>query len=229
MGAYDYEIEWIRGENNIADPGSRLCQNVRDFESKVYISAVIGTLSSKPIEPFGAVSLDTMQSATCNDMTLKRVLKALSTDNWGSGLERFGKIKEELRATDGLVTKLGAIVVPEALRTTGTKSILRERVWWPGMATEAETWVKNCLGCALASKGERPVPMKATTLPEGPWQKLAADFNGPHAAYGGRSVFVLVDCYSRFVVPEFVKSTDMGNVRPFLEKTFHLLGNPRHY
>lgn len=94
------------------------------------------------------------------------------------------------------------------------------------MPTDTEEWVTNCRSCALTSRPEYPVPMKYSVLPEEPWDKLAIDFNGPHAACAGKSILVLVDYFSRFVIAEFVKSTDFLSASPTLERAFDLLGNP---
>jgi hypothetical protein len=53
------------------------------------------------------------------------------------------------------------------------------------------------------------------------------DFNGPHAKWGGKSVLVCVDYFSRFVIAKFFKSTDMGSVAAALEPNFQLLGSPK--
>ena len=138
-----------------------------------------------------------------------------------------------------LINRAGTMVIPTTLRPkilalaheghpgmTAMKSILRERVWWPRMTAEVEEFVSKCEGCALTGRPEKPVPMQMTKLPDAPWDKLAIDYNGPHAAYGARSIVVMVDYYSRFLTAEFVKSTDFASLAPFLKRTFGLMGNP---
>jgi transposase InsO family protein len=164
---------------------------------------------------------------------------AMQVDDWPPELGRYEKIKDELREVNDFITRAVALILPVELRNqtldlahlghpgqSTMKSILRKRVWWPGRPTDVEKWVSNCRSCALTSRSEYPVPMKPTTLPEEPWEKLAVDFNGPHSACGGKSILVIVDYFSRFIIAKFVKSTDIGSVRPVLEETFGLLGNP---
>jgi hypothetical protein len=81
------------------------------------------------------------------------------------------------------------------------------------MAKDADEFVQNCAACNLAAKPEFPIPMRSSALPQEPWEKLAMDFNGPHARLGGCSIFVMVDYFSRFVAAEMVKSTDMASIR----------------
>jgi hypothetical protein len=107
------------------------------------------------------------------------------------------------------------------------KSILRQHVWWPGMPTDAEKWVEKCEGCSLAARPEKPVPMRVSKLPEEPWEKLAIDHNGPHAACQGRHVLVVVDYFSRFMVATFVNSTSMECTAEALTPILNWLGNPK--
>ena len=79
------------------------------------------------------------------------------------------------------------IVIPHSLRQdilkrihTGHQGITKCRdkakqsVWWPGLATELETLVKNCDTCC---KHQQPViqPLIPSSLPEFPWQKVGTD------------------------------------------------------
>jgi hypothetical protein len=182
-----------------------------------------------------------IQDATKNDKILEQVMFALENDVWhDDNVKRFEKMKEELRCRDGVVLRLGAIVMPTELRkkalklaheghpgVSAMKSILRSKVWWPGMPTDAEKYVKGCEGCAWTGGATKPVPMRPTTLPEEPWEKLAIDFNGKHGAVGGKMVVVIVDYFSRFVFAEFIPSTDFASVKPVLDQIFKILGNPR--
>ena len=239
LSGYDYAIEWIKGENNIADPSSRLTSNPTVFSGRTRTPGEIASLTSSPQEPIGALSLETIRIESRQDRELCKVKHALRSDRWTEEIRSYERVKDDLREVDGLITRTGAIVIPSKLRSkvleiaheghpgqSAMKSIMRKRVWWPRMPTDTEEWVTNCRSCALTSRPEYPVPMKYSVLPDEPWDKLAIDFNGPHAACGGKSILVLVDYFSRFVIAEFVKSTDFLSVAPTLENTFNLLGNP---
>lgn len=73
---------------------------------------------------------------------------------------------------------------------TKTKSILRERVWWPSMGEEVERWVSGCTTCTLNGRKEPPHPMERTRLPETPWDSVAIDFCGPYSKFSGIHVLV---------------------------------------
>ena len=73
LGAYDYEIEWIKGRENIADPPSRLCTKTEPFETKVYIPGEIGAPTIVPRQPFEALTLETHKKETAQDTDLIQV------------------------------------------------------------------------------------------------------------------------------------------------------------
>lgn len=239
LSGYSYKIEWIKGKVNIADSLSRLCLNPQPFSRKHFGPSEICSLSSSPNASIGRLTLDSIRIATNECSQMKKLAHAIATDEWPSDLEAYQKIRDELRVVEGYITRTGSVIIPPGLRSraleiahaghpgeSAMKSILRGRFWWPRMPTDAEEHVKNCERCMLTSRSERPVPLRQTILPDEPWQNLAIDFNGPHAACGGRSILVLVDYYSRFVVAKFVKSTDIGSVVPTLQEVFGMLGNP---
>ena len=63
--------------------------------------------------------------------------------------------------------------------------------------------------------------MKPEMLPEGPFQKVAADFKGPF--YGGYYALVFVDLYSRWPEAYFVKSASFNAVEnTFLDILQHM-------
>jgi hypothetical protein len=239
LGTYDFKIEWIKGEDNIADAPSRLSTAEPSFTPEPTKTATICVLTAEP-EPIGPLSVETVRTASKKDAELREVRTALTNENWPESLKEFSKISEELREGDGIILRLGAIVVPKALRKevlqaahnghpgiSGTKSILRKRAWWPGVNGDVVKFVQECLGCNLEGKAKNPVPMSTTELPAEPWEKLAIDFSGPHARCKLPMIVVLVDYFSRFLVAEFVQSTSMNHLEPVLSSMFNLLGNPK--
>ena len=62
-------------------------------------------------------------------------------------------------------------------------------------------------------------------MPNGPWESVAVDFNGPIA--DSRHVLVAKDEYSRFPAEELVKSTSAQNTILKLKKIFSDFGNPQ--
>ena len=70
----------------------------------------------------------------------------------------------------------------------------RQSVWWPGMAKEIETLVRNCSECCKAQR-QRAQPVTPTPLPQLPWQKVASDL----FEWKQKTFLLIVDYYSRFI------------------------------
>lgn len=207
LSPYKYDVEYIRGRDNIADPPSRLyIGNDEPFDDH-QSPWEIATLEANAV---GFLTVKELQKETALDETLQNVIDALETNIWPEDLRRFQSVATDLSLDDGILIKNGCAVVPSKLRTktlnlahdghpmtAKLKSILRERVWWPGLATDAEEWVKSCQTCAINGRPEKPTPMKRIPVPQAVWETIALDFNGPYAKYGGISILLIVDYRSR--------------------------------
>lgn len=153
---------------------------------------------------------------------------------------KFKSVANDLQYSDGLLSKNGCVVLPQTLRESALevahsghpleaklKSILRRRVWWPGMAGDAEKWVKSCATCAVNGRPERPTPMQRTFSPKTVWDTLALDYNGPYARLGGILILVIIDLRSRYAMAYPVKSTGFQYTRVVLDAVFNREGFPR--
>ncbi|XP_058826834.1 uncharacterized protein K02A2.6-like [Topomyia yanbarensis] len=137
------------------------------------------------------------------------------------------------------VLKEGRAVVPASLQEKALsvaheghplaaklKTILRKSVWWPGMARDAEKWVKTCQSCAVNGRPEKPTSMMRTVIPKTAWETIALDFNGPYAKFGGIYILVLVDYRSRYLIARPVKSTSFEQTKRVLDDIFEREGFP---
>ncbi|KAK3510406.1 hypothetical protein QTP70_005898 [Hemibagrus guttatus] len=83
---------------------------------------------------------------------------------------------------------------------TGTLSLLRQRFWWPHMATEVKRYVQGCRECAMA-KTPRHLPsgkLLPLPVPNRPWSHLGVDFITDLPASGGYTcILVIVDRFSK--------------------------------
>ncbi|XP_065079722.1 uncharacterized protein K02A2.6-like [Ochlerotatus camptorhynchus] len=182
-----------------------------------------------------------IENATSQDKQLTEVVDALETDVWPAHLKQFQVLGSDLTMRDGMLSKMGCAVIPECLRqktlavaheghpsTAKFKSILRERVWWPGMTKDAEAWVTSCAVCAINGRPERPTPMARVFTPKAVWETIGLEFNGPYAKFGGISILVIVDYRSRYVIAKPVRSTSFEHTRKFLEEVFEKEGYPKN-
>ncbi|XP_039451778.1 uncharacterized protein K02A2.6-like [Culex pipiens pallens] len=175
------------------------------------------------------------------DSTLQEVICALDSGEWPGNLRQYQLVQDDLSTRDNMLIKTGFVVIPKALQekalevahaghpaTEKQKSILRQRVWWPGMATDAEKWVESCSTCAVNGKPEKPTPMLRAFAPKAVWESIAVDFNGPYARFGGVYILVVVDCRSRYLFAVPVKSTSLERTRDVLEAIFQREGFPKY-
>lgn len=164
----------------------------------------------------------------------------METQTWPKNLMKFKSIANDLVFTGGILVKNGCAVIPLGLREktleiahaghpleAKLKSILRRRVWWPGMAGDAEKWVKSCTICSVNGRPERPPPMQRTFAPKGVWETVALDFNGPYLKLGGISILVIIDLRSRYAIARAVKSTKFEHTRALLNAIFDREGYPK--
>ena len=79
---------------------------------------------------------------------------------------------------------------------TKAKSLARSFCWFPGMDAAIEKRIGRCVTCQSVQDKNLAQPTKPHELPEGPWQILEMDFQGPYP--NGEYVFVMVDRYSRW-------------------------------
>jgi hypothetical protein len=130
-----------------------------------------------------ACTIEQVKEATAKDATLQTVLKSLQSGAWNKDLGLFFSHRNELSFSDGVLLRNNRIVIPRSLQQrvlelahqghqgiAKTKARLRTKVWWPGMSTEAETFVKRCQPCLVATEPTKPsfTPLKPTTLPKQP-------------------------------------------------------------
>jgi transposase InsO family protein len=105
-----------------------------------------------------------------------------------------------------------------------TKTLLRTKVWWPGIDRQVETLIASCIHCQAANNSKIFEPLKMTTMPSKPWQVIHGDFCGPFPS--GDYLLVLMDEHSRFPEVEIIRSTTTAVTIGKLEKIFSVHGFP---
>ncbi|XP_062557035.1 uncharacterized protein K02A2.6-like [Armigeres subalbatus] len=237
LSPYNYDVEYIKGHDNIADPSSRLYCGEDDAFNEEISPWEVCHLDLSTIE---FLTEEEIREYTKKDDILMQVIRAMEEQTWPRNLTRFKSFASDLAFTDGILVKNGCIVIPQPLREktleiahaghpleAKLKSILRRRVWWPGMTTDAENWVKSCAICAVNGRPERPPPMRRAFAPKGVWETIAIDFNGPYLKLGGILILVVIDLRSRYAIARPVKSTKFEHTKAVLDSIFEREGFPR--
>lgn len=243
LEGFDYSVEFVRGEENIADPSSRLLvegdgPDFEDDQTPGEIGVFELTAPDDLTFPEGTVTIEEVRYHTSRDGELNGVAESLESGDWPRTLGKYKSVGAELRIMDGCVSRMGELVIPSSLRpkvlsiahvghpgALTMKSILRGSVWWPGVLTHVENWVRECEACVLTSRRNSPMPMQRSRLPGAVWDVVAMDFNGPYRQFGDVYILLIVDAYSRFLIARPVRNTDFASIRGVLDDVYDSYGN----
>lgn len=68
-------------------------------------------------------------------------------------------------------------------------------IWWPGIGSGVKELIRSCWHCNINQPSQNREPLITTTLPDLPWQKIAADL----CDYKGCTFLVIIDYFSRWL------------------------------
>ena len=232
---YDFQVEHISGRDMIADSLSRLVnanvmKDTHKHGAEEYVKFVAVAATPK------ALTTHEVEVASDKDEELQMVREAIATGKF-EDCKSYAPIAGELCTVGKLVLRGTRIVIPSSLRPrvlalaheghlgiTGTKQVLRTKVWWPGIDRAAEKFCRSCHGCQLVTRPDAPEPLRPSSMPDGPWQDVSTDLLGPLPS--GHSLLVVVDYFSRYYEVRTLKSTSTDKVIECLEDIFATHGLP---
>ena len=102
-----------------------------------------------------------------------------------------------------------------------TKTLLREKVWFPGIDGMVKEAIQNCIACQANRTPDHP---QMSALPPRPWHTVSVDFCGPFPT--GEYLLVVIDGYTRFPEVEIVNSTAGKGTILKLDRIFATHGIP---
>ncbi|XP_062535602.1 uncharacterized protein K02A2.6-like [Armigeres subalbatus] len=235
LQTFDYNILYVSGKDNVADPLSRLAvQEPKPFDhaEEIFVREIATQAAN-----CAALTWDEVVLATETDEEILNVLHILKTGDVQNLPIEYRVVSNELCDFQGVLLRGDRIVIPTSLREkvlitaheghpgiVMMKSHLRSNVWWPKMDNAVELFVKRCRGCTLVAAPEPPEPMHRSRLPSSPWQTLALDFLGPLPE--GQHLLVVVDCYSRYMEVIELETTTTKDVTRELMIMFSRYGIP---
>ena len=236
---YKFRVRYEPGKANPADYSSRhpVSTSSRTSEITDHVAFVVKNAVPK------AMTLEEVENATEEDPILKTVKSCIQSGNWynyppdvsKADILLFEKIRYELTCSDKLILKRNQIVIPASLQqrvidiaheghlgVVKTKTLLREKVWFPRINQMVEETVKNCLPCQVGTPVNVKEPLIMSDLPTRPFEETSIDF----ATVEGELVLLLIDDYSRYPIIEPVSSTSASCVIPKLDQMFAMFGTP---
>ena len=237
LQAYSYELVYISGSRNSADCLSRNPQKlnkIRDEAIENYIKMIVTDAIPK------AHSIKEIVEATSKDKDLVEVMKAVSSGRWNVKEKNspYYKVRLNLSVKEGILLKDNCIIIPKTLRQnilrvahkchqgeTKTLSMMREKVWWPGMREDLTNMIKECHGCQVNTPVRNKCePLNMTPLPPKPMHLIAVDIKGPLVS--GEYLLVFLDYYSRFPFVYVIKTITSMKIIECCESLFCMFGYP---
>ena len=108
------------------------------------------------------------------------------------------------------------------LSLTKCRQRIKESLWWPGISADLSNWIERCNFCQIHKRKQRAEPLNPSTLPDRPWQKLAMDL----FEFDSQKYLITVDCFSRWIEVDPLKSTSSKAVIDKLDQHFSRFGIP---
>ena len=231
MMRYQYDIKHVPGkELNTADFLSRSplpntgISGLQE-ETEAYINLIVRHL------PATDRRLAEIKEHQEKDQTLQKWKKEIQQGKRRNKGLKFG----DLSIHNGLILKGNRIVIPKDLQQevmsqlhSGHQGIHKSKerarcsVWWPGINTDIEEYIKKCRVCCQFQR-PRFEPLCPSELPDTPWQKVGTDlFEWKQVSY-----LLVVDYYSRFIEIAKLSSTTSRGVINHLKSIFARHGIPQ--
>ena len=245
---YHVTIRYKKGKGKPSDYLSRhtSSRNYSGRQSKI-AEEYVNFLTSEAVPK--SMTLEEIREASDNDPTLSKVKEFMKSGKWYNikhvkdvnidmnALMAYSKVRDELCIVDGIVLRGHRIAVPHSLQNqvvhiaheghqgeVKTKSLLRTKVWFPGIDSLVSSVVKDCRSCLTVKNTRQREPLQMTELPKSKWTNLAADFYGPLPS--GHHILVVIDEYTRFPEVEVLPSVSARHTLPALDRIFSSRGFP---
>jgi Integrase zinc binding domain len=112
-----------------------------------------------------------------------------------------------------------------------TLNYIRRVYWWPGMATDVDSFCTSCVKCQTSKDStKKPIGLlHSLPVPEWPWQSIGMDFMGPLPKSDTHDyLLVVIDrlMLQVHLIPMDMRVTVKGVAWLFLREVVHLHGVP---
>ena len=214
MMRYNFTISHVPGKKLlIADTLSRAPCNI-PAHADTLLQEEVRAFVRVVMQSFPATDqrLEQIKTLQKEDSTCREVVQYCQT-GWPKAskitpeLVPFYHVASELNVQEGILLRGARIIIPVPLRQemlncihSGHQGIVkcreraRQSMWWPGLSTQLEKFVKQCPDCQKAQH-QRSQPLLCSELPQLPWQKIGTDL----FEWQQKHYLIVVDYYSRYI------------------------------
>lgn len=232
LSIYDFEVEYIPGNDNFADALSRLVE-FRDISEtggeKILRAALASTVPR-------AMSIEEIEKATASDEEMVKIMEAVMSEDWSEVSTEYAPFRREICAVGGVLMKGEKMIIPRSLEQqvldlahqghpgqARMKMRLRKKVWFPRLESKVARFVGSCKGCIMVAMPDCPPPMNPKTFPDYPYEDVVMDYK----QVGAEMLLVIIDYYSRYAYYEIVRPATAVETAIALQKVFGLFGIPK--
>ena len=250
MGTFDFEIEHVSGKkmNEMADPLSRppfagALRAERSEEQTVHSADEHADTEhwqrEQRRDDWAGSAIKVLRYGGTDEYEGRRDLHQFTFNNHGL-LVRLEE-RSDNEARQGTIQQ---IVVPASLRETilrreheegahagaeRMKANLRERFWWPGIATDCRNWRASCWRCQeMAPIRDNKGLLDPHDVP-GPWERVAYDLIGPlpESENGCRMALIGVDYGTDWPIAVPLRRTTTADIVRAMREVHATYGIPR--
>lgn len=241
LSNYNYEVQYVPSNKNVADALSRLPLENEGNEKKELEDIEINySLFFSEVRDIN-VNFKLIQAETVKDVVIQRVI-AVVNKGWPKVcsdvlIQPYFTKRFEFSISEQCLFWNHRIVIPEKLRidilnqlheshqgVVKMKALARAYFWWPGIDKNIEELANKCVCCANFGNNPPKVELNNWKWPGGPWERVHIDFLGP---LNGKFFLIITDAYSKWLEVFITSSTSSRVTIRVLRNTFARFGLPR--
>jgi len=240
LSSFDFEIKYVKSEDNTADFLSRMKSSKSKIEN--YNEECISLNFIHEKLPF-TLDWSKIKIETSRDTILAKVLNAVKTGEWDSDfsnileLKSYNLRKTQISVEQGCLLWGYRVIIPAKFRnnilselhschmgSSSMKSLARSYFWWPGMDKEIENITQNCDNCLNVRQNPPKSIISPWKWPEKPWTRVHCDFLGP---FQNKYFFIIVDATTKWLEVFQVNSMTAHIVIQKFSETIARFGIPK--
>ncbi|XP_063373788.1 uncharacterized protein K02A2.6-like [Cydia amplana] len=223
LSSYNFNIEYIKSEENVADFLSRsiasYSSTVEQSDSQLVDTCLyINYFTDSMLKP---VTLSDIREATTSDSILNEVrqyvIKGWPRNVTNETLKPYFNCRLELHVENGCILRGHKLIIPQEFReqildelhsshfgVVKTKTEARSRMWWPDIDKHIEQKIGSCSICNAMRKTPPRSPLAVWPYPKRPWSRVHMDM----FSIDGKQYLAIIDAHSKWVECFLMQSTD---------------------